>query len=89
MCILSLTHPQYFITKHLFNIITAILPTPPDAPVTITFSTFSPSKSSSLAVLVVKEHDKAVSPAVPKIIACFDVSSLGFFTKKSPLTFAY
>ena len=65
-----------------------MLPTPPEAPVTITFSTFSPSNNSSLA-LTANAHCKAVSPAVPNIIDCFKVIFFGFLTKKSPLTFAY
>ena len=64
-----------------------MLPTPPEAPVTKTSLTFSPNKSSSLA-LIAKEHSKAVKPAVPKIIASLDEISFGFFTKKSPFTFA-
>ena len=46
-----------------------------------------PSFLSDLA-LIAKEHNNAVSPAVPKIIACLDEISFGFLTKKSPLTFA-
>ena len=72
----------------LFNIITAILPTPPEAPLTITSSTLSPKSNSSLVTLVVKEHIKAVNPAVPKIMDCRKLRFLGFLTKKSPLTFA-
>ena len=37
---------------------------------------------------IAKEQSKAVNPAVPKIMACLDVISFGFLTKKSPLTFA-
>ena len=40
----------------LLKIITAILPTPPDAPVTITSFTFSPSSKTSLVCFVVKAH---------------------------------
>ena len=71
----------------LFSIITAILPTPPDAPVTKTSFTFAPSNISSLA-LIANAAIKEVKPAVPKIIACLLVRSSGFLTKKSPLTFA-
>ena len=67
---------------------TAILPTPPEAPVTITSLTFSPSNKTSLVCLVVKAHWIAVMPAVPNIIACLDVIPLGFFTKKFEFTFA-
>ena len=65
-----------------------MLPTPPDAPVTITSSTFFPISSSSLA-LTAKAHCKAVRPAVPNIIDCLDDKFLGLFTKNFPSTFAY
>ena len=53
----------------LLKIITAILPTPPYAPVTIPSFTFSPHNQISLVCLVVNAHWIAVKPAVPNIIA--------------------
>ena len=46
------------VTLHqsLLKIMTAILPTPPEAPVTITSLTFSPNNKTSLVCFVVKAH---------------------------------
>ena len=71
----------------LFNAITATLPTPPVDPVTKTLFTFSPNKISSLA-FIANALINEVKPAVPRIIDCLLVKFIGFFTKKSPLTFA-
>ena len=71
----------------LDSAITATEPTPPVAPVTKTSFTFSPSKSSSLA-LTANAQSSAVKPAVPIIILSFVDKFFGFFTKNSFLTFA-
>ena len=70
----------------LESTMTAILPTPPVAPVTKTLLTFSPNNSSSLA-FTAKAQSKEVNPAVPRIIAFLLDIDLGFFTNNSPFTF--
>ena len=72
----------------LDNIITAILPTPPVAPVTKTSFTLVPNSSSSFA-FTAKEQSNAVKPAVPSIIDFLLSRSLGILIKKFESTFAY